>query len=77
MDVDIDADRSKSIVRADKEKMTSKVMRRSTKRERVSRVTRVMMLVACVSVSMFVELVKLVVSLAQLAWQKQSEVPVI
>lgn len=54
MDVDIDADRSKSIVRADKEKMTSKVMRRSTKRERVSRVTRVMMLVACVSVSMFV-----------------------
>ena len=29
------------------------------------------------SVSMFVELVKLVVSLAQLAWQKQSEVPVI
>ena len=54
IDVDIDADRSKSIVRAELEKMASNVMRRSTKRERVSRVTRVMMLVACVSVSMFV-----------------------
>ena len=36
------------------EKMTPKVMRRSTKRERVSRVMRAVMIVVCVSVSMFV-----------------------